>query len=132
MSAVEHALKMQYIYRDLSNNVDDNYTSTLDLWDGSSPEEIIVFIKLFLMKLGLIPLQEIDKLIPFDLGDEKLLEDEESVENLLQKYNTTKEEDVEKIVNDDKNVDNFLEQLKSNRTMLKEVFKNYLYDTLTE
>jgi hypothetical protein len=130
--AIEHALKIQYLFRDYANNVDDNYTSTLDLNDSVSPEELIIFLKIFLIKLNIIPIEVVDKYIPFDIGEEEFDDEDVDVKNLMEKYNTSREEDIESIVNDDKNVDNFLHQIKNNKTMLREVFRLYLQDTLTE
>jgi len=131
MSAIIHELKIQYIYKDYSNNVDDNYTSTLDLMGDVSPEELIVFIKLFLIKLNIFSVEAINKYIPFNLNNEKI-ENEEKFEQLIRRYDAFKETDIESIVNDNKNLDNFLQQISSNKNMLKEIFRLYLQDTLTE
>lgn len=142
--SIKNYLEVTYKYENPGQGVNDDFSSQFDLTKQFTIDQLIIFLKLFFYKIPFLDKKIIDTVIPHkirmnpsngnteDEFEERLTEEElENVEKLTD-YFTSIDENIDKIAEDKENIEYFKEQIQENPELLKEAFKSFLKDTMSE
>lgn len=139
--SIKNYLELSYHFENGGQGIVDEFASQFDLNREFTISELAIFLKIFFYKIHFLDKKIIDIIIPYKIVphnnnsevDKERME-EESLDEWedLQDYFSSLTDDINKIANNKENIDHFKKQIQENPEMLREAFKSFLRDTMSE